>query len=300
MCAFSSLILMACSKGPTVEETYKVYNDLYIQIQTDNLSLSTTGYSLNNFVSRNQQGQSVQEAGELQDLLKAPLSFIGAYYSKLEGLKEVDLNKVMKEGQKLANAYKDLNENYNTLQEIKTKANYLVYNGYFAGYKSKAISFVSQAYQTANTLSSFITEKTKITRNFGTDKQTKDDVKLYTDCQQLKIFNDIKLYVIDGLKLKTEMYITFPFDSLFVDKEIKDVTLDQTEDIQVVFNYLAGEREKYQKSLEKVSLLKLLELSLEEREQYIKDNQAYINVIENYKKNILMKVRDFENTNIYQ
>ena len=304
--AFSSFLLFACSVNTAGNATYAIYDELYTKIAEDNLSISSD-CTLNNFCKKSSDGTPQADTSALNSLVQVGLKYIKKYYPLVKNLSDVKFDTVRTSGNKLAQAYKDLNAQYKVLINMGEDANYLIYNAYFYSYRDNVLDFIDQVYDSANKLSNFLIKDAKVIKNLGKEAQTNEDVKLYTDSEQLKVFTDFKKLFADnckGRELSNDIYQGYfmvfkAYDKLFVDKDIKSIAYSEVEDIRNFFNGLDGERAKYERTLQNFSAYDFE--NYESVAKYAEDlpyAQVYFDSLADYCE-YLVYVYEFLNNNIF-
>ena len=256
--ALSSFVFFGCNVDTAANSTYTIYNTLYENIEKDNLSISAD-CKLNDFYSKTQYGATQNDSTSLNKLVEAGLKYIKTYYPSIKTSKDVNFDAVKISGRNLSSAYQELNSEYRVLKNMdNSQTSYLIYNAYFSAYRDDVITFVNQVYDTANKLCTLVNEA-NVDGHLGTEEQTVEDVKFYADSEQLKIFTDFKNLFIGNCKgrdLTNSMYQKYfsafnSFEVAFTEKVVQNI---KAEDMKMLFTALNGERNDFNKSLDKFSI----------------------------------------------
>ncbi len=298
--AATSLAMLGCGDKADKTNPYQDYQTAISTYKSDATLFKTgsiygvnTDFYFNNFNQKTSSGSKLEDDKNYIILNAVAMNFIEKYYVEIADMQDKDFAGLRSTIQGLNSSFEVVKQDSKNLVNSDSSANYEIYNGFFANYKSSARTFANNAYNAALTLGNFIMNETGVTSQLSEEQCPSTVIRFYVDFQLLKVYDDYRTLLLDsaqGQELDTNgLYNTASsYTSIYsylYSKDLASSSADERTQMVEFFKYVDGERAKTRKALDNFSLYEFVNGYDGTIDAYLKENEfaeIYYNQIQDY------------------
>lgn len=316
--------LVACGDDTSSVNPYERYSETITTFKEATTLFkegATTGgietdFYLNNFNTMQSSGTKVEGNKNYITLVGYGMNYIEKYHVYLSSRTGNSFSSLHSNLDNLITNFNIINQDSKNMVNAEGIAHIETYNNYFYEYEAHAKDFINSVYNTALTLSDYLTNQVGFTSGLGTDEQTDIQIDYYVDSQMLNVFDDIRRLLIvsacgvdyegSSIELYDDTVNLLTYYATLSTHYTQSLSAEVMTDFIDLSNLLAGERAITRKALDNFSLYTFeneYELSIE---LYTLDNQdalAYFEQLQKYfsaENNFLTQYYRYLSQNIYQ